>query len=214
MMRLGRLLCLAVLAALSAPGIVTAQEDGAETKARSKVDPKATAKLQKATFGGGCFWCLEAVFERIPGVKAVVSGYAGGHVQKPTYKQVCTGQTGHAEVVQIQYDPEVVTYDKLLEVFFACHDPTTPNRQGPDYGPQYRSIILFEDDAQRAASQAMIENLGVNGAFSDPIVTELVPLNKFFAAEAYHQDYYRKNKNAPYCRMTIAPKLDKLKLKP
>ena len=200
---------------LSAPGLARAQDSGASSgdtsKDKQKAKEEATpAKLETAFFGGGCFWCLEAVFERVPGVKNVVSGYAGGTTVKPSYKQVCTGQTGHAEVVGIEYDPAVVSYKRLLEVFFVCHDPTTLNRQGPDYGTQYRSIILYRDEDQRAAAQEAIEALGLSGGFSGPIVTELVPLQTFYRAEKYHQDYYRRNKGAPYCQTIIAPKLHKL----
>ena len=169
------------------------------------------AKTDKATFGGGCFWCVEAVFERVPGVKAVVSGYAGGDFPRPTYELVCSGETGHAEVVQVEYDPKAVTYKKLLEVFFSCHDPTTLNRQGPDAGTQYRSIILAQDETQRKLSIEFIQYLNDNRIFANPVVTEVVPLQKFFPAEAYHQDYYRKHPNVPYCQVMIPPKLEKLK---
>ncbi|GIW85822.1 MAG: hypothetical protein KatS3mg108_0146 [Isosphaeraceae bacterium] len=169
-------------------------------------------RLEYATFGGGCFWCIEAVFERIPGVKSAVSGYAGGTFPRPTYELVCTGQTGHAEVVQIAYDPTMVTYDQLLEVFFAAHDPTTLNRQGPDVGTQYRSIILAHDQGQAHAAAKFIQRLNMQNVFGAPVVTEVVPLQKFFPAEKYHQDYYKKNPNKPYCQMMITPKLKKLGL--
>jgi peptide-methionine (S)-S-oxide reductase len=151
------------------------------------------------------------VYERVRGVKSVISGYAGGFVPRPTYQQVLTGQTGHAEVVQIEFDPRVVTYDQLLEIFWRCHDPTTLNRQGPDVGTQYRSIILFENDAQRQAAETAIAKLSASRKFYGPIVTEVVPLQAFYPAEEYHQDYYRKHPNAPYCRVYIAPKLRKLR---
>jgi peptide-methionine (S)-S-oxide reductase len=170
------------------------------------------AKLEKATFGGGCFWCLEAVFERIPGVKSVVSGYAGGNVARPSYELVCTGLTGHAEVVQIEFDPEVVSFDKLLEVFWVCHDPTTLNRQGPDMGTQYRSIILFHNQEQQVAARKSYDKITAAHVYADPIVTELVPLRAFYPAEAHHQDFYRKHRSYPYCQMEIAPKLMKLKM--
>jgi peptide-methionine (S)-S-oxide reductase len=202
-------------------GVVSAQEKSGSDPPQHKGDsapdagktgaPKSTT--ERATFGGGCFWCLEAVFERIPGVKSVVSGYAGGQVPHPSYEMVCTGLTGHAEVVQIEYDPTVVSFEKLLEVFWKCHDPTTLNRQGPDFGTQYRSIILYHNDDQKRAAQKSYQELTNAGVFADPIVTQLVPLTKFYPAERYHQDYYRKHRNAEYCQMVIAPKLRKLKLK-
>ncbi len=164
-------------------------------------------KTQKATLGGGCFWCLEAIFEQLRGVNAVQSGYAGGHVPNPTYEQVCTGTTGHAEVVQIEFDPDVISYRDLLNVFFAIHDPTTPNRQGNDIGPQYRSIILYHDEEQRTTAEATIRELEQSGTWDDPIVTELVPLEQFYPAEEYHNDYFRRNPEQGYCRLVIAPKV-------
>jgi len=166
------------------------------------------APAQLATFGGGCFWCLEAVFERFEGVLSVTSGYAGGHQAQPTYKQVCNGDTGHAEVVQIKFDPKRITYDQLLEIFWEVHDPTTPDRQGPDEGNQYRSILLYHDDAQKRAAEK--SKAAAAGRFKDPIVTQIVPLNQFYPAEAYHQDYYRNNPRYPYCAAVISPKLKKL----
>jgi peptide-methionine (S)-S-oxide reductase len=166
-----------------------------------------------ATFGGGCFWCVEAVFERIPGVRAVISGYAGGRTPDPTYKAVCTGSTGHAEVVQIEFEPDRIRYEELLDLFWQAHDPTTLNRQGADEGTQYRSIILYHDDAQKAAAERSRQK--VNSALGQSVVTEIVPLKKFYAAEDYHQDYFRKNPNAPYCVAVINPKLKKLdKIRP
>ena len=168
-------------------------------------------KLESATFGGGCFWCFEAVFERIPGVKSVVSGYAGGNTRfRPTYDLVHTGLTGHAEVIRITYDPEILSFDDLLDFFWAAHDPTTLNRQGPDFGTQYRSIILYESEAQREAALASYEKLTASRAYGAPIVTELEPLRRFYPAESYHQNYYRRNRNAPYCRAEIAPKVAEL----
>jgi peptide-methionine (S)-S-oxide reductase len=175
--------------------------------ANSKDAPN-TAKTQLATLGGGCFWCLEAVFENVPGVRAVTSGYAGGQTPDPTYEQVCSKTTGHAEVVQIEFDPTKVSYEKLLKTFWKVHDPTTLNRQGADRGPQYRSIILCHDDAQRQDAEKSKKE--AQPRFTDPIVTEIVPLKKFYPAEDYHQDYFRKNPNAGYCRVVIRPKLDKL----
>lgn len=162
-----------------------------------------------ATFGGGCFWCTEAVFERVDGVKSVTSGYAGGLMPDPSYRQICDGNTGHAEVIQIEFDPAKVSYEQLLEIFWAAHDPTTLNRQGADEGTQYRSIILYHDDAQRAAAEK--SRAEAQKEFGGKIVTEIKPLTKFYAAEGYHQDYYRQNSSAPYCAAVISPKLKKLK---
>jgi peptide-methionine (S)-S-oxide reductase len=163
-----------------------------------------------AVFGGGCFWCLQAIFYRLKGVTKVTSGYAGGQVQKPSYEQVCSGRTGHAEVVKIDFDPETVSYRNLLEVFFKAHDPTTPNRQGADVGSQYRSIILYSVESQKKAADDYIEELKKTKAFENPIVTELKPLEVFYPAEAYHQDYYQLHPEKGYCQAVIAPKLAKL----
>jgi peptide-methionine (S)-S-oxide reductase len=164
-----------------------------------------------ATFGGGCFWCLEAVFERLDGVKSVTSGYAGGKKDKPTYKEVCTGETAHAEVVQIEFDPQEISYEQLLDVFWDAHDPTTLNRQGPDTGTQYRSVIFYHDDAQRQSAERSKQAAAKD--FRDPIVTQILPLTNFYRAEEYHQDYFQQNPNAPYCAVVIRPKLEKLKAK-
>jgi len=181
---------------------------------KGKTDARAIkVKTEKATFGGGCFWCQEAVFERITGVKSVVSGYAGGTVPYPTYEMVHTGLSGHAEVVQIEYDPAVVTYEKLLKVFFAAHDPTTVNSQADDFGPQYRSIILYSTEEQKEAALKMYKDLTARKVFRSPIVTELVPLTVFYPAEPYHQNYYRNNRYSDYSQIHITPKLKKLKLK-
>jgi peptide-methionine (S)-S-oxide reductase len=161
-----------------------------------------------ATFGGGCFWCMEAVFQRIPGVKAVTSGYAGGHTKNPTYKQVCAGDTGHAEVVQVEFDPRVISYGKLLDYFWQMHDPTTLNRQGNDAGTQYRSIILYQSETQKGAAEKSLAEAQKH--FRKPIVTEIVPLKEFYKAEAYQQDYYNDNSNQPYCSFVIRPKVEKL----
>jgi peptide-methionine (S)-S-oxide reductase len=168
----------------------------------------STNKTQLATLGGGCFWCMEAVFERLPGVISVTSGYAGGLTPNPSYKDVCAGDTGHAEVVQIEFDPAQVSFEKLLAVFWEAHDPTTLNRQGADVGPQYRSVIFYQNEAQRLAAEKSKAAAAKN--FSNPIVTQILPLTNFYKAEGYHQDYYRNNKNAPYCRSVIRPKLEKL----
>jgi peptide-methionine (S)-S-oxide reductase len=164
--------------------------------------------LQTATFGGGCFWCGEAVFQRIPGVKSVVSGYAGGTKEDPTYEQVCHGNTGHAEVIQIKFDPKTISYDKLLEVFWEAHDPTTLNRQGHDTGTQYRSIILYSDDEQKKAAEK--SKADSQKHFKDPIVTQIVPLKKFYPAEDYHQNYFNTHGTQGYCSFIIRPKLQKL----
>jgi peptide-methionine (S)-S-oxide reductase len=163
-----------------------------------------------ATLGGGCFWCIEAVYERIDGVKAVVSGYAGGEKADPTYEEVCTGTTGHAEVVQIHFDPQVISYEEVLDLFWKAHDPTTLNRQGADVGTQYRSIILYSSEAQAQAAER--SKVKAAAHFDDPIVTEIVPLSTFYEAEKYHQDYYENNPFAGYCTFVIRPKLQKLGL--
>ena len=169
----------------------------------------SAASLERVTFGGGCFWCLEAVFQRLKGVKTVASGYAGGKVKDPTYQQVCEGDTGHAEVVQIEFDPSVLSFEKLMEVFFAAHDPTTLNRQGSDTGTQYRSIILTENDAQKTAAEKA--KAAAKSEYKDPIVTEIVPLTTFYKAEAYHQNYFNQNAGRDrYCSAVIRPKLQKL----
>ena len=169
--------------------------------------------LRTATVAGGCFWCLEAVFEQLEGVERVVSGYAGGATGAPTYEQVCSGRTGHAEVVQVTFDPEVISYRDLLEIFFAFHDPTTPNRQGHDVGTQYRSAIFFESPEQKTEAEQVIATLSTDGVFGAPIVTQVAPLEAFHAAERYHQGYYRQNTEQPYCRATITPKIAKLRQK-
>ncbi|MBD3407628.1 MAG: peptide-methionine (S)-S-oxide reductase MsrA [Candidatus Lokiarchaeota archaeon] len=167
--------------------------------------------MKTATLGGGCFWCVEAVYQQLKGIKRVVSGYAGGAIENPSYEQVVTGTTGHAEVTQITYDPDVITYKEILEVFFAAHDPTTLNRQGNDVGTQYRSIILYHNDEQKQIAKDMIDNLQESGKFKNSIVTELVPFEKFYPAEDYHQNYYRRNRNQGYCRFVIDPKISKVK---
>jgi peptide-methionine (S)-S-oxide reductase len=169
--------------------------------------------VEIATLAGGCFWCLEAVFQQLRGVAKVVSGYAGGHVPRPSYQAVCTGATGHAEVVQVTFDPAVITFRDLLDVFFTIHDPTTLNRQGDDVGTQYRSAIFYHDDEQRRASAQAVKELEAARVWDDPIVTEIVPLTAFYPAEDYHQDYYQRNATQPYCRAVIAPKVAKLRSK-
>jgi peptide-methionine (S)-S-oxide reductase len=166
-----------------------------------------TNKTELATLGGGCFWCLEACFELLPGVKAVTSGYAAGKTENPTYKEVCSGTTGHAEVVQIEFDPTVTSFEKLLETFWQIHDPTTLNRQGRDTGTQYRSIILYHNDAQKAAAEKSIKE--EQKKLGDPIVTQIEPLKKYYLAEDYHQDYFRNNPEQGYCQAVVRPKLEK-----
>lgn len=164
-----------------------------------------------ATLAGGCFWCLEAVFDQLEGVEDVVSGYAGGHVPNPTYKHVCTGETGHAEVIQITFDPQVVSYRDLLKVFFAIHDPTTLNRQGGDVGTQYRSAILYHTPRQKAEAEAVIARLDAAKLWSGAIVTEVAPASVFYRAEAYHQEYFERNSRQPYCQFVVAPKVRKFR---
>ena len=168
----------------------------------------AAEKKERAILGGGCFWCVEAVYETVPGILAVTSGYAGGNVPNPTYEEVCTGRTGHAEVVQIEYDPDKTSYSEIIDLFWKAHDPTTLNRQGPDSGTQYRSIILYEDERQKTIAEK--SKAAAQAHFKDPIVTEIVRLDEFYPAEKYHQDFYSNNPNYPYSRAIIRPKLEKL----
>ena len=167
--------------------------------------------LQVATFANGCFWCTEAIFQNVDGVEKVVSGYMGGKVKNPTYKEVCTGQTGHAEVIQLTYDPKKVTYDELLEIFWKTHDPTTLNRQGADVGTQYRSAVFYHNDEQKQLAEKYKKELTEAEAFDQPIVTEITPASVFYKAEDYHQNYYNLNGDAPYCAMVIQPKVEKFK---
>jgi peptide-methionine (S)-S-oxide reductase len=169
--------------------------------------------MENATLGGGCFWCLEAVYQDIDGIEQVVSGYAGGSTPNPTYRQVCNGTTGHAEVVQLTFDPDVISYRDIVEVFFTIHNPTTKDRQGADVGPQYRSIILHHTPEQKEVAESVIDMLEAEGVFSDPIVTEVEPLGTFYEAEERHQDYYQRNPGLPYCQAVIEPKLKKLRKK-
>ena len=172
----------------------------------------SSAGEQLATLGGGCFWCIEAVLQQVDGVLGVTSGYMGGHVPRPTYEQVCTGRTGHAEVIQVRFDPARLRYEDLLAWFWKAHNPTQLNRQGNDVGPQYRSVIFYHSEEQRRAAEASKEAEAQR--HSQPIVTEIAPASEFYPAEDYHQDYYRRNRGAPYCRLVIRPKLDKLHLEP
>ncbi|HLF73794.1 MAG TPA: peptide-methionine (S)-S-oxide reductase MsrA [Anaerolineales bacterium] len=167
--------------------------------------------LQTATLAGGCFWCLEAVFDEVKGVHSVESGYAGGHVEDPSYREVCTGRTGHAEVVQIHFDPNVVSYRDLLSVFFAIHDPTTLNRQGADVGTQYRSAIFYHNDEQQRIAEELIRELNAQKIWDRPIVTEVTKLDKFYIAEEYHQEYFARNPYQPYCQAVVAPKVSKFR---
>jgi peptide-methionine (S)-S-oxide reductase len=162
-----------------------------------------------ATFGTGCFWCTEAIFQQLDGVIKSTSGYSGGHVANPSYKEVCTGGTGHAEVIQVVYDPKKITFDELLEVFWKTHDPTTLNRQGNDVGPQYRSVVFYHNNEQKEKAEKYKAELDKSGAFNNPIVTEISPFTNFYAAENYHQDYYNQNGSQPYCNFVIRPKVEK-----
>jgi peptide-methionine (S)-S-oxide reductase len=187
-----------LLACLAGIGSIRAEEMN---------DTKSSSHVETAVFGGGCFWCLDAQFKLVNGVKSVVSGYAGGTTKNPTYEQVCAETTGHAEVIQVEFDPAVVTYADLLRKFFHAHDPTTLNRQGPDVGTSYRSIILYRDANQKAVAEAVKSEAQKD--WPDPIVTEIVPLQAFYRAEDYHQDYFAKNPTQGYCRMVVAPKVKK-----
>ncbi len=168
-------------------------------------------KLEVATLGGGCFWCLDAIYRDVQGVERIVSGYSGGHVPNPTYEQVCGKRTGHAEVVQVWYDPAVITYEDILTIFWRIHDPTTPNRQGNDVGPQYRSVILYHDEDQRAAAEKSRAETEAERVWPDPLVTEIVPFDVFYEAEEYHQDYFQRNPYQPYCVYVVDPKVRKFR---
>ena len=195
MKRIAAVLCLLLAAAMPAQA----------------ADRQGKKKMETATLGAGCFWCVEAVFLNLKGVQSVVSGYTGGAVPNPTYEQVCTGLTGHAEAAQITYDPSQVTFAEVLEVFWKTHDPTTKNRQGNDVGPQYRSAVFYHDAEQKRVAEEYKKQLDASGAFGAPIVTEITPLSMFYRAEDYHQNYYNRNGGAPYCRYVIAPKLEKFR---
>jgi peptide-methionine (S)-S-oxide reductase len=184
------------------------QSFGSRTDEREKMMERG---LETATLGGGCFWCLEAAYEEIAGVESIVSGYSGGTTEDPSYEAVCSGSTGHAEVVRLTYDPAVIGYREILEVFFTIHDPTTLNRQGADVGTQYRSVIFYHDEGQRAIAEDVIRDYEERGIWPDPIVTEVVPAPAFHPAEAYHQEYFRRNSGQPYCRAVIAPKVAKVR---
>ena len=175
------------------------------------MDSIKTDGLSTATFGAGCFWCVEAVFQQLKGVQQVVSGYSGGSIKNPSYKEVCTGMTGHAEVIQVIYKASEVSYMELLEAFFGCHDPTTLNRQGADHGTQYRSVVFYHNELQRKQSEEIKKKLNDEKVFPDPVVTEISPFSTFYKAEDYHQNYYNLNGDQPYCRFVIQPKLEKFK---
>jgi peptide-methionine (S)-S-oxide reductase len=183
---------------------------GQDKPTRDVEDASKPDKLKMATFGAGCFWCTEALFERVKGVKKVVSGYSGGTVENPTYQQVCTGQTGHAEAVQITFDPAIISYADLLEIFWKTHDPTTLNQQGPDVGTQYRSAVFYHNQEQKKIAEAYKQQLDESKAFEKPIVTEITKFTNFYSAEKYHQDYFELNRSQPYCRRYISPKIEKL----
>lgn len=184
---------------------------------KTKNQEIANSKTETAVFGGGCFWCLEAIFSKLKGVKSVIPGYTGGNQpisgKNPTYEEVCSGKTGHAEVVKVKYDPETISYQDLLSVFFGLHDPTTPNRQGADVGTQYRSIILPSTEKQKNEAGRFVENLQKDKLFENPIVTEIKPFQKFYPAEEYHQKYFEKNPEKTYCQLVISPKINKLRRK-
>ena len=202
-------LFLTFIAIFSVGCLGTKKDEAMKTEKQETVAIK-TEKNQVAILGGGCFWCTEAVFELLEGVDSVVSGYAGGANPNPTYEQICTGATGHAEVIKISFNPSEISYDQLLETFGECHDPTTLNRQGADTGTQYRSTIMYVDEDQKLMAEAWKKKLG--SKLADPVVTEIVPSPVFYPAEDYHQDYFRRNPNQGYCTFVIRPKLKKLKL--
>ena len=170
-----------------------------------------TQELEKATLGAGCFWCIEAIYQDVKGVHKVESGYAGGHVANPTYREVCTGTTGHAEVAQITFDPDVISFEDILTIFWRTHDPTTLNRQGADVGPQYRSAIFYHNEEQKHIAEKSLVETDASGLWPNPIVTETAPLDTFYVAEDYHQNYYNDNANQPYCRVVIDPKVSKFR---
>ena len=202
--------CLTLTAGCAEISATTTVEANLETPRMSAHDPPRKT-IQTATLGAGCFWCVEAVFEQLAGVESVASGYAGGRNPNPTYDQVCSGQTGHAEVCQIRYDPEQLGYAELLEVFWKTHDPTTLNRQGGDEGTQYRSVIFYHDEEQRQLAEKYRKELDESGAWPNPVVTEISPMPEFYEAEKYHQSYYASNPRAPYCQFVIGPKMDKFR---
>jgi peptide-methionine (S)-S-oxide reductase len=202
-------IALSALMVLLVAGSSCGQKSKAEKTTTTVTETKPGMEL--ATFGSGCFWCTEAIFLNVKGVEKVESGYSGGKVKNPTYREVCSGLTGHAEVIQVTYDPKVVSYDELLEIFWQTHDPTTLNRQGADEGTQYRSVVFYHNDEQKTLAEGYKKKLTEAKAFDDPIVTEISPFTIFYKAEDYHQNYYNLNGSAPYCSFVIKPKLDKFK---
>lgn len=203
-MKTGVILSLIVLLT----GISCAQERNSNLK---NMSTSPIEKTELATFGNGCFWCTEAIFQQLKGVSKVVSGYAGGKVKNPTYKEVCSGLTGHAEVIQITYDPTKISFTELLEVFWQTHDPTTLNRQGADVGTQYRSVVFYHSDEQKKLAELYKKKLDESGAFDNPIVTEISPISEYYPAEDYHQNYFKLNGDAPYCSFVIQPKVEKFR---
>jgi peptide-methionine (S)-S-oxide reductase len=201
--------CSSGISSLDSPSSENPPQSPKKEILRKSMDGKSEFKL--ATFGSGCFWCNEAIFQRLKGIEKVVSGYSGGHVDNPTYELVCTGTTGHAESIQITYDPSKVSYDELLEVFWKTHDPTTKNRQGNDVGPQYRSVIFYHDAEQKRLAEAYKTKLEAEKIWDRPIVTEIVPYTKFWPAEDYHQNYYNNNPSKGYCTLVITPKIEKFR---
>ena len=202
------ILSLFVAASLSACGQKTETQKQPSTATNLK---PTNSKMETATFANGCFWCTEAVFQQLKGVQSVASGYMGGQVDNPTYKQVCTGETGHAECLQIIFDPAVITFDELLEVFWKTHDPTTLNRQGNDSGTQYRSAVFYHSENQKVLAEKYKKEINESGAYSKPIVTEISPASKFYKAEDYHQNYFLENGEQPYCHFVIQPKMEKFR---
>ncbi len=187
------------------------QSKSSQSNQNQKTKNMETKNLDTATFGGGCFWCVEAVYQQLNGVISVASGYAGGQRANPTYEQVCSGASGHAEVIQIVYDTTKISFDELLQVFWTVHDPTTLNRQGADVGTQYRSVVFYHSEHQKETTQSYIEKLNKEHAFANPVVTEVSPITTFYKAEDYHQNYYNDNQNQPYCSFVIQPKMEKFK---
>lgn len=199
---------LALWAVISLSACQAQANENENSNATMAVD---TSKLASATFGAGCFWCVEAVFEELKGVVDAEAGYSGGHIKNPGYREVCTGRTGHAEVARIYYDPSVITFEQLVTVFFHTHDPTTLNRQGADRGTQYRSAIFYHDAEQKEVAERVMKEIDASDLWSDPIVTEISPLENYYVAEEYHQQYYENNSSQPYCSVVIAPKLKKMR---
>ncbi|MGE5363082.1 MAG: peptide-methionine (S)-S-oxide reductase MsrA [Bacteroidota bacterium] len=210
-MRTATIITINIILLLAASGCRAGQTDTGEGIKMHNTEEQniSDGKYQTATFGAGCFWCTEAVFQRLKGVVKVESGYSGGNVPNPSYEAVCTGKTGHAEVCRITFDPSVISYREMLEVFWKTHDPTTLNRQGADTGTQYRSVIFYHNDEQRSVAEEYKKKLNEAGIWDNPIVTEISPFTKFYKAEDYHQNYYNNNQSQPYCSFVITPKLEK-----